>query len=77
MIEALMPHEIRALKYSPFVLSRTGRSGHYQSGDAVIEEINKEAKRDLVGVPNETQWKRSFRNLDMTNYGQKPWKMPE
>ena len=67
MIEALMPREIRALKYSSLVLSRTGRSGHNQSGDAVIEEINKEAKRDLVGVPNETQWKRSFHNLDMMN----------
>ena len=54
MIEALMPHEIRALKYSSLVLSRTGRSGHYQLGDAVIEEINKEAKWDLVGAPNET-----------------------
>ena len=67
MIEALMPLEIRALKYSSLVLSRTGRSGHNQSGDAVIEEINKEAKRDLVGVPNETQWKISVRNLDMMN----------
>ena len=67
MIEALMPHEIRALKYSSLVLSCTGRSGHNQSGDAVIEEINKEAKRDLVGVPNETQWERSVRNLDMMN----------
>ena len=67
MIEALMPHRIRALKYSSLVLSRTGRSGHNQSGDAVIEEINKEAKRDLVGVPNETQWKISVRNLDMMN----------
>ena len=36
-------------------------------GDAVIEEINKEAKWDLVGAPNETQWKRSFRNLEMMN----------
>ena len=62
-----MPHEIRAIKYSSLVLSRTGRSGHYQSRDTVIEEINKEAKRDLVGVPTETQWKRSFRNLDMMN----------
>ena len=67
MIEALMPHEITALKYSSLALSRTGRSGHYQSGDSVIEEINKEAKRDLVGVLNETQWKISFRNMDMMN----------
>ena len=35
--------------------------------DAFIEEINKEAKRDLVGVSNETQWKRSFCNLDMSS----------
>ena len=69
MIEALMPHEItpQKLQYSSLAWSRTGRSGHYQSGDAVIEEINKEAKRDLVGVLNETQWKISFRNLDMMN----------
>ena len=48
-------------------MSRTGRIGHYKSGDAIIEEINNEGKRDLVGVPNENQWKRSFRNLDMMN----------
>ena len=66
-IEALMPREVLNLKYSSLVLSRTGRAGHYQSGDAIIEEINKEGKRDLVGVPNETQWKRAFRNLDMMN----------
>ena len=62
-----MPHGIRKLKYLSLVLSRTRRLGYYQSGDAIIEEINKEAKRDVVGVPNETQWKRSFRNLDTMN----------
>ena len=67
MIEALMPHEIRGLKDSSRVLSHTARSDYYQLGDAVIEEINKEAKHDLLGVLNETQWKRSFRNLDMMN----------
>ena len=66
-IETLMPREVLNLKYSFLVLSRTGREGHYQSGDAIIEEINKEGKRDLVGVPSETQWKRAFRNLDMMN----------
>ena len=50
-----MPHEIRALKDSFRVLSRTARSDYYQLGDAVIEEINKEAKHDLLGVLNETQ----------------------
>ena len=52
-----MPREVLNLKYSSLVLSRTDRAGHYQSGDAIIEEINKEGKRDLVGVPSETQWK--------------------
>ena len=66
-IEALMPREVLNLKYSSLVLSRTGHTGHYQSGDAIIEEINKEGKHDLVGVPNETQWKRPFQNLDMMN----------
>ena len=56
-IEALMPPEIRTLKFSSLVLSRTQRVGHHQSGDAIIEEVNKEAKRDLVGVPNETHWR--------------------
>ena len=65
--EALMPCEIRSIKFSSLVLGRTGRLVHYQSGDAIIEEINKEAKRNLVGVPNEDQWRRSFRNLDNMN----------
>ena len=63
-IEALMPREVLKLKYSALVLSKTGCAGHYQSEDAIIEEINKKGKRDLVGVPNETQWKRAFLNLD-------------
>ena len=66
-IEALMPHEIHSIKFSSLVLSRMVRLGHYQSGDGIIEEINKEAKQDLVGVPNEHQWRRSFRNLDNMN----------
>ena len=37
--EALMPPEIRTLKFPSLVLSRTQRVGHYQSGDAIIEEI--------------------------------------
>ena len=62
-----MPSQISLLKSSPLVLSRTVRVGHYQSGDAVTEEINKEAKRDLVGVSIQIQWKRSFQKLDMIN----------
>ena len=48
MLKALLDQ-----KHLSLVLSRTGRVGHYQSGDAIIEEVNKEAKRDLVGVPNQ------------------------
>ena len=66
-IEELMPDEIKSSKFSSLVLSRTNSTGHYQSGDALIEEINKEAKRDVVGVPDENQWRRSFRNLDNMN----------
>ena len=66
-IEALMQQKLKSLKLSSLVLSRTQRIGHYQSGHVVIEELNEEAKRDLVGVPNETQLRRSFRNLDNTN----------
>ena len=53
--------------------SHKWRLGHYQSGHAIIKEINKEAKRDLVGVPNEhhgedhsetwTTWMRSDEKL--------------
>ena len=66
-IEILMPEEIRNLKFKTLCLNRTDRVGHYQSGDAIIEEVNKEAKRDLVGVPSSSQWVRSFRNLDNMN----------
>ena len=52
MFESLIAQEIRALKHSFLVLSHTRRSGHYKSADAVREEITKESKWDLVGVPN-------------------------
>ena len=65
--EALMPEKIKSLKLSPLVLNLIQRIGHYQSGDAGIEEVSKEAKRNLVDVPNETQWKHSFRNFDNMN----------
>ena len=41
--------------------------GHYQSGYAIIEEINKEAQRDVVGVLSAAQWNSSFHNLDNMN----------
>ena len=50
-------------------LSRTGRVGHYQGGDACLEEINKEAKAWIppTGVPTDTDWVKVFRNLDNLN----------
>lgn len=44
--------------------SRGNNIGHYQGGDALLEEINKEAKEWMIGVLTEAQWERSFRNLD-------------
>lgn len=52
-IDFLMPLKLKNIKFNSFVTSRKGNVGHYQSGDAILEEINKEAKRDIVGVPNE------------------------
>ena len=63
-IGCLIPNEIKDCMHSTLSLSRTGRHGHYQSGDAMIEEINKQAKKWVIGVPTQSQWKRSFRNLD-------------
>jgi len=36
------------------MLSRTRRPGHYLSGDAVIEEINKQGKKWVIGVPTKS-----------------------
>ena len=62
-----MWNEIQKVKNSSFVLCQTGRLGHYQSGDALIEEIKKESKWDIVGVPNNPMWKHPLRNLDIMN----------
>ena len=51
-------------------MSRTGNVGHYQGGDAMLEEINKEAKHWIspLGVPYTNQeWLKAFRNLDNPN----------
>ena len=49
--------------------SKTGHKGKCQSGDALLEEINKESKSwlKLSGVSSEEQWLRVFRNLDTLN----------
>nr|XP_054760538.1 uncharacterized protein LOC129266750 [Lytechinus pictus] len=61
-----MPKEVLDTLCRSFTLSRTGRSGHYQGGDACLEEINKEGKAWLKlggGIPNDMRWRRIFRNL--------------
>lgn len=63
--KVLMPEEVKAKMNASITLSRTGRKGHYQGGDAILEEINKEAKSWIPpGVPTETQWIRVFRTMD-------------
>ena len=44
-IEWLVPAEVKTVMYSSLSMSRTGNEGQYQRADAVIEELNKEAKK--------------------------------
>ena len=64
-IECMIPNEVKQCMYSTFSMSRNGKDGHYQGGDVMIEEINKQGKEWIIGVPTEMQWQRSFRNLDV------------
>ncbi|MES9884493.1 MAG: hypothetical protein ABW185_26915, partial [Sedimenticola sp.] len=68
-IEKMMPPSLNDLVHSSLTLSRVGNAGHYQGGDACLEEINKEAKSWVspVGVPTEKEWEKVFRNLDSLN----------
>ena len=59
-----LPEEVRELIQNTITTSRNGKIGHYQGGDALLEEINKNAKKWVIGVPTDKQWKQSFRNLD-------------
>jgi len=63
-IECFIPPEIKEIMHDTLAVSRTGHENHYQGGDAVLEEINKAAKRWSIGVPSFSQWQRNFRNLD-------------
>ena len=62
LIEWKMPAKLKEVMYSSMTLSRTGRVGHYQGGDACLEEINKEAKAWIppTGVPTDTDWVKSL-----------------
>lgn len=69
LIEAMMPLEVKNVVYTSMTLSRTGNTGHYQGGDACLEEVNREAKSWIspVGVPTPNDWLKVFRNLDRLN----------
>ena len=55
-IEYMIPNEVKQSMHSTFSMSRNGKDGHYQGGDAIIEEINKQGKKWIIGVPTEMQW---------------------
>ena len=58
------PLPLKEIVLGCLTASRGNNIGHFQGGDALLEEINKEAKQWMIGVPTEAQWERSFRNLD-------------
>ena len=64
-----MPQKVKEIVFSSMTLSRVGNTGHFQGGDACLEEVNKEAKAWIspVGVPSDRDWIKVFRNLDKQN----------
>ena len=60
-----MPEEVKRVFAASISLSRTSNHGHYQAGDERVEEINKgKSWLKMSGaVPNETCWRRVYRNL--------------
>ena len=68
-IEYMIPNELKQCMHSTFSMSRNGKDGHYQGSDVMIEEINKQGKEWIIGVPTEMQWQRSFRNLECLGRG--------
>ena len=65
-MEVLMKKELKVIADESKSVSRTGNAGHYQGGDACLEEINKQGKEWVPGngVPREMDWLKIFRNLD-------------
>ena len=62
----LMPCKLRKVMENLISGSRTMTLGRCQGGDAMLEEINKEAKSwlKMSGIPSNDQWLQVFRNLD-------------
>ena len=64
-----MPEELKNLKKQFMSGSRTRNIDKLQTGDALLDEVNKDSKSWLktAGIPSEKQWLRVFRNLDKLN----------
>ena len=67
--KAVMPEEVKRVVEESMSTSRRGNTGHYQGGDACLEEINKNAKSWISphGVPSDEEWLKVFRSLDKLN----------
>ncbi len=63
-IRYLAPPEILRQINANITATRTSKKGHYQGGDALLEEVNKEAKEWVIGVPTAKQLLRSFRTME-------------
>eukprot|EP00794_Sanderia_malayensis_P018435 gene18435-20284_t len=65
MWKELLPEKLVEVLKCSFAASRVNNHGHYQGGDASLEEINKNAKAWVTsGVPTDDNWLKIFRNLD-------------
>ena len=62
--QVMQPNELRIIAENSISTSRVGNIGHYQSGDVLLEEINKSGTKWTMGVPMNSQWQKSFRNLN-------------
>ena len=67
--DCIMPANIKDILNNSLTASRTGNVGHYQGGDAMLEEVNKESKSWIPcsGVPSDHHWSKVFRNLEKLN----------
>ncbi len=64
-IQAHIPKTLKELMNENISQSRDGNTGHYQGGDACLEELNKLGKCFISdgGVPSDPLWLKTFRNL--------------
>lgn len=65
----LMPQELKSVLQKFVSGSKTNTLGKCQGGDAMLEELHKDAKSwlKMAGIPSEEQWLFVFRNIDKLN----------